>query len=253
MTTYKIIQKDFYRDNKKIDGQLYMPDVNKAPLVIISHGFGGNRSRCTDYALTFASNGIATYLFDFIGGGNDILSDGTMLEMSVLTEAKDLEIVLDGLSSLPQIDTDNIFLHGRSQGGYVSMQVAGNHPDKIRGLILLYPAFVLQDMAKDMADKGDIPKTFTMLNSTVSDIYIKDLLKNDIYAQIPKFKNKTLLMHGDEDNIVDIKGSYDVLDKFKDVSFHVMKGSGHGFEGQNNQRAIELASEFVLENCESNQ
>lgn len=248
MADFRIIQTDFYRDGKRIDGQLYLPDAEKAPLVIFSHGFGGNRTRCIDYAETFASNGIASYLFDFIGGGDDILSDGTMLEMSVLTEVKDLETVLDGLRRHPQIDPERTFLHGRSQGGYVSMYVAGEHSDEIRGLILLYPAFVLQDMALDAYGRKEIPERITMLDSTVSDLYIRDLLKTDIYARIPKYKGKTLIMHGDADTIVDIKGTFDVLDRFEDAFFYVMKGSGHGFEGENNRRAIALALNFIKEN-----
>ena len=195
MTDYRIIQTDFYRDGKKIDGQLYLPNVEKAPLVIFSHGFGGNRTRCIDYAETFAADGIASYLFDFIGGGDNILSDRTMLEMSVLTEVKDLEIVLDGLRSHPQID----------------------------------------------------PERITMLESTVSDLYVRDLLKTDIYAQIPKYKGKTLIIHGDADQIVDIQGTFDVLDRFEEADFYVMKGSGHGFEGENNRRAISLALNFIKE------
>ena len=247
MTDYRIIQTDFYRDGKKIDGQLYLLNVEKAPLVIFSHGFGGNRTRCIDYAETFAANRIASYLFDFIGGGDNILSDGTMLEMSVLTEVKDLETVLDGLRDHPQIDPERVFLHGRSQGGYVSMYVAGDRSDEIRGLILLYPAFVLQKMAFDSYKDKDIPERITMLESTVSDLYVRDLLKTDIYAQIPKYKGKTLIMHGDADQIVDIQGTFDVLDQFEEADFYVMKGSGHGFEGENNRRAISLALNFIKE------
>ena len=247
---YQIVEKDFYREGKKIDGELYLPEGKKLPLVIISHGFGGNRTRCIDRAKVFAENGIATYLYDFIGGGNDILSDGTMLEMSVLTEARDLETVIDGLSEEEVIDRERIFLHGRSQGGYVSMYVAGERPDDIRGLILLYPAFMLQEKAMEESKNGTyFPKRITMLNSTVSDLYLRDLVKTDIYAQIPKFKGKTLILHGDADDIVDIQGTLDVLDKFEDASFYVMKGGGHGFEGENNRRSISLELDFLKKNC----
>ena len=251
MTDYQIIQKDFYRDGKKIDGQLYMPDVKKAPLVIISHGYGGNRTRCIDYAQRFASEGIAAYLYDFIGGGYDILSDGTPMEMSVLTEAEDLSIVLDGLRKLDAIDEDNIFLHGRSQGGYISTYVAGNRPDDIRGLILLYPAFVLQEMAIEQTDHGKkIDDVITFLDTTVSSLYETDLLRTDIYAQILKYKRNVLIMHGDEDDIVPLQGSIDHVNDFENAKLIIMKGGGHGFEGKNNEDAINYALQFVKENIQ---
>ena len=93
------------------------------------------------------------------------------------------------------------------------------------------------------------PKRITMLNSTVSDLYLRDLVKTDIYAQIPKFKGKTLILHGDADDIVDIQGTLDVLNKFEDASFYVMKGGGHGFEGENNRRSISLELDFLKKNC----
>ena len=79
---YEVKELNFYRDEKKIAGRLYLPDLPFNPLVIICHGFGGNSVHSRIYAENFAKKGIATYIFDFIGGGEDIESDGKMTEMS---------------------------------------------------------------------------------------------------------------------------------------------------------------------------
>ena len=50
-------------------------------------------------------------------------SDGKTTEMSVLTEVKDLEVVIDYVSTLPYVNKDKIFLMGCSQGGFVSALV----------------------------------------------------------------------------------------------------------------------------------
>lgn len=45
--------------------------------------------------------GFATYNFDFCGGGFGSRSAGTMLEMSVLTEAEDLNAIIDHFKAVP--------------------------------------------------------------------------------------------------------------------------------------------------------
>lgn len=82
--------------NGKIYGELNIPDAeNPIPLVILSHGFGGNLLGNQDYAAYFFSQGFATYNFDFCGGGIGSKSEGTILDMSVLTEADDLNAIID--------------------------------------------------------------------------------------------------------------------------------------------------------------
>ena len=60
----------------------------KCPIVIICHGFGGNRDRGTTYmvAKQLPNEGIATLRFDFNGHGQ---SEGKMKDMTVLKEVED--------------------------------------------------------------------------------------------------------------------------------------------------------------------
>ena len=127
------------RDGKKIYGKLYMPQnaVCPLPLVILSHGLGSDHRIMEPYAQRFAESGFAAYVFDFIGGSESRLSDGSMLEMSVLTEAEDLNCILDAFLADSRFSKDGIFLFGGSQGGFVSAYAAGKRPDDAAGLILL--------------------------------------------------------------------------------------------------------------------
>ena len=64
----------------------------------------------TQYTEAFARMGYAAYCFDF--NGSSVFgskSDGKSTEMSVLTEVRDLESVIDYVSSRPYIDSSNIF------------------------------------------------------------------------------------------------------------------------------------------------
>ena len=96
----------------KLYGILQLPGAETPyPLIILSHGFGGSHAGNQDYADYFTSQGFATFNFDFCGGGFGSKSDGTMLEMSVLTEAADLNAVIDYFR--PRFPV--IFLWGASQ------------------------------------------------------------------------------------------------------------------------------------------
>ena len=112
---YSVEEVGFERDGLHIYGELYLPETETPlPLVVISHGFGGNSRDVRAYAEMFAENGIAACAFDFIGGGSGSRSDGKITEMSVLTEAADLNAVIDGLMARDDIDASELYLLGGS-------------------------------------------------------------------------------------------------------------------------------------------
>ena len=66
--------------------------------------------------------------------------------MSLFTEKADLEAVIAMVQGLDDVDSDSLFLMGTSQGGAVSAITGAVHPQEIRGMALLYPAFVMVEM-----------------------------------------------------------------------------------------------------------
>nr|MBQ4458674.1 alpha/beta fold hydrolase [Clostridia bacterium] len=248
---YEIIEQDFFREGKRIVGELYLPNLPFCPLVIISHGLGGNGTHSKPYAEYLAESGIASYVFDFIGGGEDIRSDGKMTEMSVLTEEKDLNIVLDGLKENPQIDKENIFLLGRSQGGYVSTLVASERSKEIKGMVLLYPAYVIQDDVMERTESGKhFEPSSTFLSHTVSDIYDRDALSVDIYARMRKYSGEVLIIHGTDDQTVPIAYSCEAIETFPHAKIEIIDGGGHGFIGKDNDKAMKISLDFIKENLD---
>ena len=68
---YRVEEYLLNRDGMKIYGELFIPDGDAPfPLVILSHGYGGSHNDLIKYAEMFARNGLAAYVFDFIGGGS---------------------------------------------------------------------------------------------------------------------------------------------------------------------------------------
>ena len=123
-TITRMEEMDFYREGRKIYGELYKPaGGGPFPGVIFAHGYGGSHKDVADYAQAFADSGIAAYIFYFIGRGTQIKSDGKMTEMSVLTEAADFNVVFDGIRELSCIDKPRLFVGGASQGGFVATYI----------------------------------------------------------------------------------------------------------------------------------
>jgi len=251
----QVREMEFLRDGKKIYGRLHLPldtsPIDRYPLVILCHGLGADMSETEPYAEKFAAHGIAGFAFDFIGGGPEIRSDGEMTEMSVLTEAADLQVVIDQLSRQPLIDKHHIFLMGQSQGGYVATHVAAEsiHADNmIRGLIACYPAYGLEkDAMRRSEQAGEIPEQEQIFDCTIGRIYTEDALKMDIYDEMRCYPGEVLLMHGTDDVLVPIAGSEEALACFPHASLIPVEGAGHGFFDADEEFCAEQVIRFVRE------
>ena len=243
---------EFYREGKKIYGELIVPRGNKDkwPTVVLCHGFGGNMEGERPYADYFAGKGIATFLFDFIGGGRDIKSDGSMLEMTVLTEAEDLKVVLGEVAGMPEVDEERIFLMGASQGGYVASIVAPEVQSMIRAMVNLYPGFVIPDDAlKRMNAPGYDPEHIRVMGYEISHKYNVDATSFDGVERAAGYTGKVLMIHGTADSIVPITYSEKALEAYEDAELLRIPGAGHGFSGNDFEMAAAAAADFILENC----
>ena len=171
-----------------------------------------------------------------------------MTEMSVLTEAEDLNTVIEYLIELDEIDEDNIFLMGQSQGGFVSTYVACTRDD-IKGLINFYPAYVIRDDAiKAYATEDLVPATYTVMGYiTVGKIYWKDATSFDIYDLMPDYDKDVLIIHGTADSIVPYEYTVRASETFPSAELMTIQGADHGFSGQNRTNALDKSKEYLLE------
>lgn len=234
-----------------IRGILLVPDGDGPfPAVVVSHGFGGTCRDNLDHAAAFASRGYLVCCIDFRGGSPWSSSGGDMRDMSVLTEAEDLEAVLDDIRGRPDVDPGRVFLFGESQGGFVSAYVAAEHPDEVRGLVLLYPAFVIRHDAEGMTmPDGSIPDRPSLFGMPIGRRYVEDALSFDIYDMLGSYRGPVLIMHGDRDRIVPIAYSERAVRIFPSAELVVMEGQGHGFSGSARERAEALALAFLDRSC----
>lgn len=118
--------------------------------------------------------------------------------------------------------------------------------DEIQGAILLYPAFILVDDAKEQFDStADIPDTYYLMWMTVGRIFAEDLLEYDIYGAISAYKKDVLLIHGDADGIVPLSYSEKAAWVYDSARLEVLPGAGHGFSGGDARKAIDWILEYL--------
>ena len=232
------------KDNgKMIRGMIFRPEAEdkKYPAVIFSHGFGSNYNELIHHGSGYAENGIVCAFFDFCGGGEESTSDGTMLEMTVLTEADDLEAVMDTVLDLPYVDKDALYLQGESQGGFVSALVGVRRKADVKGLILWYPAFVIPDDAKERAKTG----TTNVFGHELSSDYDRVAKAIDVKKLQQDFGKPVLLIHGDKDPVVPIEYSRSAAANYGYATLREVRGAGHGFEGKDSEDARGMSIDFI--------
>jgi pimeloyl-ACP methyl ester carboxylesterase len=119
------------------DGELWLPDNPRPPVVIMAHGFGAERSfGLPAFAERFVAAGIAVYLFDYRGFG---ASDGYPRQLvHPWRHLRDWRDALAHVRSLEQVDSDRIALWGSSySGGHVTVTAA--HDQRVAAVVAQVP------------------------------------------------------------------------------------------------------------------
>ncbi|MGF1537579.1 MAG: alpha/beta hydrolase [Elainellaceae cyanobacterium] len=120
----------------KVD--LYLPDRANAPVIVISHGLGSNRSSFRYLAEHLASRGYAVAAPDHPGSDASYIEDllnGTASQVAESGEFADrpldISALLDELGrkiaagDLPSLDLETVGVVGQSFGGYTALALAG--------------------------------------------------------------------------------------------------------------------------------
>lgn len=236
------------REGMDIYGVAHIPSgvEGKMPAVILSHELGATLDRVKGYGEALAEAGYVTVCFDFCGGGYGSRSDGNVLDMSVLTEKADLEAVLEEVQEWDFVDTDSIYLMGNSQGGVVTAMTAAEHRDKIRAVVLVYPAFCIYDDVHEMFDSPEeIPETHRLLGMLLGQRYFLDTWDQEPYALIQEYGKDILLIHGSRDSIVPLSYSDKLAENVEKVEYHVIQGADHGFLGEDFALAVSYIINFL--------
>lgn len=243
-------------NGNRIYGIAYIPVAEtetRFPLVIHAHGMGANHRSGVGYAERYAEKGFAVYTFDFPGGSrpeNENKSDGDPMQNSAVTEADDLQAILDIAMKWEFVDPDNIFLEGGSMGGLVATMVALDHPEKVKGMILLYPALYMpQAITAGYGSPDDVPETLSFgKDYELGAAFARDLFDVDVVSRLGDFPGNVVIVQGSEDPLVSASSIEEASKLFRHADFYLIDGAGHGFDGDDFEQSAQYGLDFLFDN-----
>lgn len=237
------------RDGLILRGDLELPDQEEYDIVILMHGFTGQRNNDILLAIKdqLLDQGVASLRVDFNGHGE---SDGLLQDMTVLNELADAKAILDYVKSLDHIK--DIYILGHSQGGVVASMMAGYYPDVFKKVVLMAPAATLKDDAlKGVCmdatyDPHHIPDTLSVRGDTIGGFYFRIAQSLPIYEIAALYKGPVLLIHGDHDQTVNMIASQRYHDVYQNSTLYIQKDADHRFMAPFTQEAAKTAVDFII-------
>lgn len=230
--------------DKNIFGKFYYPsdyeDGKSYPVIIMCHGTDGTHAvyeKC-QWPMKMAENGYISYVFDFCGGSQNSLSDGTLMELSGETMLSDIDAIMDYVKEQSFCDENQIYLMGQSRGGIMAAMEAGRRADEVAGLMLMYPGFYMIDrLHEEYPDLSVIEgqDTITDNGNGFGTAFLTDVYDWDVAGTCSQFKGNVLLVHGIADTTVPYTASLDALNNYyADSSSELVLVSGkqsvHAFD-----------------------
>ena len=245
----------------KLAATLEKPELKqgeKCPVVIICHGFGGQRSCPTTNAIAqqLSDNGIASIRFDFNGHGE---SEGRFEDMTVPNEIEDAKSIYQFVSSLPFADRERIAILGISQGGVVASMTAGElGHKKLAAAVLMCPAAVLRDDCIKGNTMGqfynplDPPERLELgYGRALGREFIKTAFSLPIYETAERYHGKGCIIHGTGDRVAPYTYGIRFHDIWPGSEYHQLEGYDHGFN-PNPLDAVAIAVDYLKRNLADN-
>ena len=216
------------RYGEQLDYTLHKGEKGSKNIVVLGHGVTGNKDRPFVVALGegLAAAGIPALRFSFSGNGE---SEGKFTDSTISKEVEDLGAVLDHLKEY------TVCYVGHSMGGAVGV-LRASKDNRIRLLVSL--AGMVHTKAFAQREFGDVTPDEGFMwdepDCPLSQVYMDDLTQ--IYTVVdlsPKITVPWLLVHGDEDDVVPIEDSHDILAKANNrAQLVTIEGANHVFSDE---------------------
>ena len=247
MQQYTVSEYSVPHRGRIVTGRLYLPgSQNRRPLVIFSHGYNGSQADFANAANLLAEHEIAAFCLDFCGGSVRAQCSLKTTDMTLFTEAEDLEAALDAFHAHKAIDADRIFLFGGSQGGMVTAIVAARRVRDVKGVVLLYPALCIADNWREKFPKEeDIPDEAELWGMKLGRAFFESIRTLDPFSLIGDYSRDVLILHGKDDDVVPLSYSERAQKIYPHAELIVFPQEGHGFSPEGDRIVARLLLGFV--------
>ena len=229
------------RHGEQLDYTFHEGGRGSKNIVVLGHGVTGNKDRPFIVALGegLAAAGVPALRFSFSGNG---ASEGKFTDSTISKEVDDLGAVLDVLKGY------TVCYVGHSMGGAVGV-LRAIEDSRIQLLVSL--AGMVHTKAFAQREFGDVTPDEGFMwdepDCPLSQVYMDDLTRiNTVVDHSPQITVPWLLVHGDEDDVVPIEDSHDILAKADgQTQLIALAGANHVFSDGFTQVMVEKVIAWI--------
>ena len=224
----------------------------ESTIVLISHGFSGNKESPPALALAevLPSLGIGTCSYDFPAQG-DSKADGIMLRIeNCINDLGSVEAYIR--RKAPEAE---IAYFSTSFGAYINLIYFGRQQYKGKKAILLSAAINMPDLLFNRTSKEEFEELKTQGSCVMNHNYTQpmklslglyqDLATHDVFEIYKPGKAQIHMVHGDEDDLVPLEKAKEFANRFG-ADLTVIPGANHYFKNSDKmEMVIKIAEAFL--------
>ncbi|HPL55723.1 MAG TPA: alpha/beta hydrolase [Bacilli bacterium] len=219
------------KEGRILRGYLTLPEEFNGDLVLMYHGFTGNKTEHAGHfrnlSRLLAAEKIASLRMDFSGNGE---SDGEFSDFTFDTLIAEANLMLDYAKTISNVK--RVMLLGFSMGGAVAAMVAAKRYQEIDKMVLWSPAGNILEKIKKAFESGIKLENGNVMMGTfeLSKAMVESVNRYDVYQGIENFKKPVLIIHGRKDLAVNylISAIYSV--RFFNSHLFYLNEAGHGYD-----------------------
>ena len=221
-------------DGIKLHVKLEKPqNTEKCPLAIVIHGFTGHMEERHIVEVSQAMNemGIATLRVEMYGHGQ---SEGRFEDHTLYKWVTGALAVVDYAKTLEFVDS--LYLCGHSQGGLLTMLVAGMKRDDFKAIIPLAPAWMIPDGARQgnlvgqSFDPEHIPDMIEFGGLKLNGNYIRVAQTIHVEDEIQRYTGPVLIVQGDADEAVPLPYAQRAAELYANAKLVIVPGDTHCYD-----------------------
>jgi pimeloyl-ACP methyl ester carboxylesterase len=247
--------------------RLFPENFKERGTILILHGWGGCSDSWDAVQRILTKNGYRVIAPDFPGFGKSVTPPSAW-------GIKDYADFV--LKFIKETRLDNFFLLGHSFGGRISVRIAADHPEKIKGLILCDAAGIKPKMGpktfliywlakagnaiftpKHLARFKDGARSFfysflrnkdyVRAKGTMKETIVR-VLEEDLLPELPKIKTSTLIVWGQIDKMVPLKYGRIFNKKIANSELVIIPKIGHSPHIEVPEKLSEIILAFLEKN-----